>query len=220
MSFTLINARPSPFGRKVAIALSEKGLAHEVRFDVPWSVETCTPRFSPFEQLPILICENGDAIYDSSYILTWLEARFPTPALLPAVTGQRLAAQKRQMLGERLMEIAQSLIFELHRPQPGSSWVDRQTRKLIGGFAEIERLYGSRAEENALELDLGDIAIATTALLFEFAVEARLSPPIDALLWRGRYPALSKAIAALENRPSFVTTRPQDIRVDLHATVS
>ena len=30
MAFTLINARPSPFGRKVAIVLREKGLAFDL----------------------------------------------------------------------------------------------------------------------------------------------------------------------------------------------
>ncbi len=32
MPFTLINARPSPFGRKVAIALIEKGLEYNVQY--------------------------------------------------------------------------------------------------------------------------------------------------------------------------------------------
>ncbi len=33
MAFTLINARPSPYGRKVAILLKEKGLDFEVQYD-------------------------------------------------------------------------------------------------------------------------------------------------------------------------------------------
>ena len=111
MCLTLINARPSPFGRKVAIALEEKGIDYTVRYDVPWGEETCTPQFSPLEQLPILILPDGEHVYDSSYILTWLEARYPQPALLPVDTECRLQAQLRQLLGERLMEVAQSLIF-------------------------------------------------------------------------------------------------------------
>ena len=72
MSFTLINARPSPFGRKVAIALIEKDIEYAVRYDLPWGGETCTPKYSPLEQLPILIDEKGESIYDSTYILEWL----------------------------------------------------------------------------------------------------------------------------------------------------
>jgi len=221
MQFTLINARPSPFGRKVAIALIQKGLKYAVRYDLPWSNQTCTPNFSPLEQLPILIEEKGESIYDSIYILEWLETRFPNPPLLPNDIERRLAAKKRQMLSERLMEIAQNLIFEMHRPDPSAAWIERQTRKILGGLAELERLYANRQPNAGADetIDLGDIAIGTTLLLFEFAVTAGLSPAIDALRWRSRYTGLTRFLEALENRPSFVATTPQHMDVDLQATV-
>ena len=219
MSFTLINARPSPFGRKVAIALIEKGIEYVVRYDLPWSNQTCTPHFNPLEQLPILISNRGESIYDSTYILEWLEAKFPSPPLLPHDVDRRLAAKKRQLLGERLMEIAQNLIFELHRPDPSTAWIERQTRKIMGAFAEVERLHSSHRPNTDGTIDLGDIAIGTTLLLFEFAVAAGLSPAIDALMWRGRYATLTQFLETLETRPSFVATSPQPMDVDLQATV-
>lgn len=219
MAYTLINARPSPFGRKVAIVLLEKGLPYQVRYDMPWGEGTCTPEFSPLEQLPILLTETGEAIYDSSYIVNWLEQCHPAPALLPAERVARLEAQQRQLLGERLMEIAQNLIFELHRPEPSVSWVARQTRKVLGGLAALERHYALRNASNPEGFDLGDIAVGTTLLLFEFAVEAGLSPPTDALVWRGRSPALTRFLEVLEHRPSFVATRPQNMEVNLGATI-
>lgn len=220
MSFTLINARPSPFGRKVAIALIEKGLEYTVRYDVPWGAGTCTPDYSPLEQLPILIAGDGEMVYDSVYILEWLEARFPTPPLLPGDVAARLAAKKRQMLGERLMEAAQSLIFEKHRPDPSQAWIDRQLRKVGGALAELERMYGARGLAAETALDLGDIAVGTTLLLFEFGLATGLIPETDELRWRGRYPALAAAIAILEQRPSFARTGPEMMDVDLQATVA
>lgn len=220
MAFTLVNARPSPFGRKVAIALLEKGLAFDVQYDVPWGDATCTPEFSPLEQLPILILDNGETVYDSTYILEWLELRYPEPSLLPIDTEARVAAKKRQMLGERLMEIAQNLIFELHRPDPSEAWVGRQTRKLLGGFAELERLHTGRLMDQDSPIDLGDIAVSTTLLLFEFAVATNLSPIIDALVWRERYPALTQFVETLERRPSLLATQPSSMIVDLQATVA
>jgi glutathione S-transferase len=219
MRFTLINARPSPFGRKVAIALLEKGISYTTQYDVPWGDQTCTPNFNPLEQLPILIDDQGETVYDSNYILEWLETRFPTPPLLPCDAEPRLAAKKRQMLGERLMEIAQSLIFELHRPDPSTAWIERQTRKLVGGFPELERLHADRRPAVDGGIDLGDIAVGTTLLLFEFAVAAGLSPRIDALVWRGRYSGLTRFLETLEVRPSFAATAPQPMDVDLQATV-
>jgi glutathione S-transferase len=219
MPFTLINARPSPFGRKVAIALIEKGIEYEVQYDVPWGSETCTPEYSPLQQLPILLSPDGETVYDSTYILEWLETRYPSPALLPVEADQRLAAKHRQMLGERLMEIAQSLIFETHRPDPSTAWIERQTRKLHGGFATLEQLHQSRSTSSQTPIDLGDIAIGTTALLLEFAVSAGLSPPIEALVWRGRYAALTRFLEQLEIRPSFAATVPRPMEVDLQSTV-
>lgn len=220
MSYTLINARPSPFGRKVAIAMLEKAIAFDVEYDVPWGSGTRTPDFSPFEQLPILITETKEYIYDSAYILDWLEARFPQPALLPASLDSRLNAQKRRMLGERLMEIAQALIFELHRPEPSGAWVDRQTRKVHGGLAELERQYAGRVLVAGQVPDLGDIAVATTLLGIEFAICSGLSADIAALRWREDRPALNRAMSLLDSRASFTQTRPQMMDVNLHGAIA
>lgn len=219
MAFTLINARPSPFGRKVAIVLREKGLDYTVQYDVPWGEGTCTPQYSPLEQLPILITETGQNIYDSAYILDWLEAMYPAPALLPEGVEARLEAGHRRLLGERLMEVAQSLIFELTRPQPSGPWVDRQTRKIKGGLAALEAMYTPAARQQA-PLDLGDIAVATTLLGVEFAIRSALSPEVPVLAWRGAYPALTARIAALETRPSFTATAPALMDVNLQSVVA
>lgn len=219
MSFTLINARLSPFGRKVAISLIEKNLPYDVIYDVPWSAHTITPRYSPIQQLPILVDPSGEKVFDSSYILEWLELRFPEPNLLPRELEARLEARKRQMLGERMMDIVQNLIFESLREQPSQPWVERQTRKVYGSLAALDDLYSSSQRDVNRHLDLGDIAVCTSLEVFEFAVAVGHSPPLDAIVWRDRYPALTSMVAALESRPSFITTRPQDMDVDLSATV-
>lgn len=220
MAFKLINARPSPFGRKVGIVLREKGLAYETQYDVPWGDQTCTPQYSPLQQLPILITEQGENIYDSDYIVDWLEATYPEPALLPAETAARLAALKRRMLGERLMEVAQALIFEQLRPAPSAPWIERQTRKVVGALAELERLYGEHTPQTALGIDQGDIAVATTLLGIDFGLSSKLSPEIEVFHWRTGHPVLAERVAALEARPSFAETRPQLMDVNLQATVA
>lgn len=220
MTFTLINARLSPFGRKIAIALIEKDLNHTVVYDVPWGETTITPDHSPLEQLPILISSDGETVYDSTFILEWLETRFPEPPLLPVDANARLEAKKRQMLGERVMEIAQGLIFETLRPAPSQPWINRQTRKILSGLSELERIYAIGDNEKRITPDLGDIAIFTALDVFEFAAEQGLSPPIDALVWRDRYPALTQRFISMASRPSFIQTRPQLMDVDLAATVA
>lgn len=220
MTFTLVNARPSPFGRKVAIVLIEKGLAFETRYDVPWSEGTCTPQYSPLEQLPILIAGEGEHVYDSTFILEWLERRFPSPALLPAPIDDLLFAKLLQTLGERLMEIAQGMVFELQRPEPSQAWLDRQSRKIRGGLGELERLVEGRRVRDSDAITLGDIAVATTLLIWEFMVKAGFSPDAEEFRWRGLYPNLTDFVASMEERPSFVRTRPTSMEVDLKANVA
>jgi len=220
MAFTLINARPSPFGRKVAIALIEKGLDYTVQYDVPWGNETCTPQYSPLEQLPILIEEDGHCIYDSVYILEWLERRFPQPALLPTGTDAILEAKLRQMLGERMLEAIAQVVFELQRPAPSQPWIDRQERKVRGVFLELDRMLEDRVVADTVPIDLGDIAIGTTLLLCESVVRFGHCPDIDIIRWRGRYPNLTRYMGLLEARPSFAATTYQTMDVDLSATVS
>ena len=219
MSFTLINARPSPFGRKVAIALIEKGLAYEVQYDVPWGEDTCTPEHSPFRQLPILITDQHDKIYDSTYILEWLEQVHPDPALLPRDPTALLYQKLIQMLGERLMETAQTLIFEVQRDAPSAAWVARQSAKIVGGLAELDRQVAGRAISAGQPLMLGDIAAATTLLAIEFAVAQGYSPDLDALRWRSRHPALGVYADMLDATPAFRQTAPDRMDVDLGATV-
>lgn len=73
--FKLISATPSPYARKVRIALEEKGLPFELVTEVPWDSTTQTPRYNPLEKLPVLVTEGGEGIYESSYIMQWLELK-------------------------------------------------------------------------------------------------------------------------------------------------
>lgn len=220
MAFKLINARPSPFGRKVAIALIEKGLPFTVEYDLPWGPDSCTPQHSPLQQLPILITETGESVYESAYILEWLERRYPEPALLPSTTDALLHQKLVQTLAERLMEIAQMLIFEVQRPAPSSAWIERQSAKMVGGLAELERQLDGRSVAADQQIMLGDIATASTLLAIEFAVAAGYSPDLEVFRWRRSYPGLDRFVAGLEPRPSLQATRPETMDVDLGATVN
>lgn len=218
MAFTLINARPSPYGRKVAIVLEEKGLPYAVRYDMPWVPGTCTGDYNPLEQLPILITEQGEAVYDSPYIVEWLETRFPAPALLPADVDGRLEARKRQMLGERLLDFSGILMFESRREHPSQPWFDRHASKVVRALEELDRIYGS-AIPGKLDLDLGDIAVVTTLDLLEFVVADGVAPDIAEMRWRGIYPALTELSERLNRRASFIKTVPQHMDMDMSGAV-
>jgi glutathione S-transferase len=73
----------SPFVRKVVVAAREKGLDYEL---IPANPSQPTEEFlkvSPFSKIPAL--SDGDfSLADSTAIVTYLDAKHPEPALLPA----------------------------------------------------------------------------------------------------------------------------------------
>ncbi len=81
----------SPFMRKVLVAVKEKGLDAEV---VPSNPSQPDPEFaavSPFHKIPAF--RDGDfTIADSTAIVTYLDAKYPEPALLPAAPEARARA--------------------------------------------------------------------------------------------------------------------------------
>ena len=215
--YRLVNARPSPYGRKIAIALIEKGVAFEVIYDEPWSDHSSTGDFNPLQQLPILITPNDGNICDSSHILDWLEISFPCPSLLPDTCAEKIAALNMKTLGERLMEIAQSLIFEMHRNQPSPHYIARQTQKIRGGLIELERLSAMPFASETIAIHQGHIAVATSLLAWEFVVLDGICASIDVLIWRERYPCLTTMVEQLSQRPSFIKTQPKSMPINLNA---
>jgi len=87
--YRLISATPSPYARKVRLALAEKAIAFELITETPWDKTTVTPRYNPLEKLPILLLEDGSSIYESSFILEYLELKHPSPPLVSANIDER-----------------------------------------------------------------------------------------------------------------------------------
>ena len=78
----------SPFVRKVCVALSEKGMDFELVLSSPGGPDPDFVAASPFGKIPAI--KDGDyTLCDSTAIITYLEARQPSPALLPAEAQAR-----------------------------------------------------------------------------------------------------------------------------------
>ena len=111
----LLSATPSPYARKVRIALAEKGLDFELVTEVPWNEGTSTPAYNPLEKLPVLILDDGETVFESDFILEWLEAKYPTLALLPADPDQRLAARRFEVVADGVCDAFVLYFFETMR---------------------------------------------------------------------------------------------------------
>ena len=197
----LISATPSPYARKVRIALAEKGIAFELLTEVPWNDTTSTPKFNPLEKLPVLILEDGSSVYESSYILQYLELKYPSPPMLPADVDGILAARKLEVLCDGVCDALVLTFFERMRGEGASpEWTARQRRKIDGGVKEMARLVGKGDWAVGDRFSLGDIAAGT--LVGYMAVR------FPELPWRTQYPDLAALSDRLEQRPSFKNSVP------------
>ena len=199
--YKLISATPSPYARKVRIALAEKGVPFELVTEVPWDRTTSTPKYNPLEKLPVLVLDDGSAVYESDYILEWLEVRHPKPPLLPADPEARLAARKLEVLCDGVCDAVVLTFFERMRKEGGSpEWLARQRRKIEGGVREMAHLVGARSFAVGGGFTLGDIAVGTAMgyLRVRFA-------EFD---WMRLYPDLDAYCRRLDERPSFAASMP------------
>jgi glutathione S-transferase len=124
----LYASAPSPFARKVRIALIELGLADTVQL-VP-TVPLEDPdfrRINPLGKIPTLVLDDGTVIYDSLVIVDWLDAHVGGNRLIPSGPHARNAELKRHALANGIIEAAFSITSELRRPQPerSASWIAR-----------------------------------------------------------------------------------------------
>ena len=201
-SMRLISATPSPFARKVRIALAEKGIAFDLHTEVPWNGDTSLPRFNPLEKLPVLVTDSGERLFQSSYILEWLERRHPEPPLLPRDDNGILAAKRLEVIADGVCDAVILIMFERMRPQEQQSetWIGRQRRKVDGGTAALADAVGMRRFAIGHSFGLADIAIGSML--------GYLGVRFPEKSWRAEWPALATYADLLFARPSFAGTMP------------
>lgn len=228
--WTLISGTPSPFGRKVRIALAEKGINFNFQTEVPWNSTTSAPRYNPLEKLPVLILEDGKtAIYESSYILEWLEVKFPEHSLMPETADAKLFAKKVEVVCDGISEALVLAFFEEMREVEKQSrawherWVlfqstslstvesdlsltvhgSRQMRKVNGGLRALADWVD---EAGGGEFLVGDkVTVADISICSCLGLLSSRWPDHG---WQEKYPRLRAYSERLDARESFAKTRP------------
>lgn len=200
--YRLISATPSPYARKVRIQLAEKNIPFELVTEVPWNNDTQTPQFNPLERLPVLICDNGETVYESRYVNEWVEMQHPEPPLMPKDTADLLLAKRFEILADSVCDACVLVFWERARDEDKQSteWTARQLRKRDGGVREIARLLGDKAYCVGETLTLADIAVGSML--------GWLRVRMSEFDWRAQYPNLARLQDRLEERPSFRNTAP------------
>ena len=86
----------SSYAQKVKIALREKGLAFGLELPESFGTGITSGPFAeanPRAEVPTLVTGAGDAIFDSTIILDFIDESWPAPPLMPASPLDRAAAR-------------------------------------------------------------------------------------------------------------------------------
>ena len=198
----LIASLTSPYARKVRIVLLEKKIDCPIEIDIPWDSDSKVPQANPLGKVPVLVMDDGDNLFDSRVIAEYLDSISPVSRLFPQDRHQLLEARRWEALADGICDAAANMVLEQRRPvaQQSPEWLLRQMDNIKRGTETLSHWLGPKLWCCADGYSIADIC---TACCLSY-LDLRL-PDFD---WRALYPHLAQWHTRIEQRPSFVDTRP------------
>ena len=128
----LLYASASPYSAKVRMAALYAGVDIEA---VPTKTDeepTVLISANPLGKIPVLVLDDGRAVYDSAAIVQYLN-RVSKNALLPRNADKRTDAEILEALADGICDSALAMVYERrHRPEEKvhQPWLDKQWSKI------------------------------------------------------------------------------------------
>ena len=198
----LYSSPTSPYVRKVRIALVEKKIECDLIDASPWVEDSPVPQFNPLGKVPVLVLDDGTALYDSRVIVEYLDTVSPVSRLIPEPNRQRIAVRRWEALADGICDAAVAMVREKLRPakQQSPEALARNHDKVVRGVQALAIELGEEAWCNGEGYSLADIATGCALAYLDLR-----HPTID---WRADYPNLLKLFDKLAKRASFTETAP------------
>ncbi|GAA0775110.1 glutathione S-transferase family protein [Roseibium denhamense] len=212
----LRSSPPSPFGRKVKIAMAILGLKDRISVE---EASTADPSDSlrgqnPLGKIPALVLENGDVLYDSSVIVEYLDHLAGGGKLFPDGEA-RFAVLRDQTLADGLMDAALLRVYEKRFKQPhyrDPAWDAYQAAKVERALKHFETNCPPAPASDG-DVDAGTITLACALGYLDMRFSGE---------WRPSHPKLVAWLEAFEAAvPAFTDTKvpaapvPDDAAVPL-----
>jgi glutathione S-transferase len=202
----LMYAPPSPFARKVRVAAIELGLAD----DIELVLQAVAPakenadyaaKINPLRKIPVLLLDDGRAIYDSTAICEYLDDLAGGGRIIPAPGPDRWDVLTQHALAQGMMEAAVLVRYETWlRPEEfrWPDYVDDQWDRIESGLDWFEsNAKGLEGPANITHFALGSLL---GYLDFRW-------PDAD---WREGRTRLTSWAGWVMRRGSFKQTEPKD----------
>ncbi len=166
---TLYHTPISPNSRRVWVTLLEKGLEFEL-VEVKLSGEQFKPDFlaiNPFHHIPALV-DDGFNVVESLAILDYLEAKYPTPNMLPKNVKDLAIVRMVQMVSvnEFLPAIDPLVPRILDLPGEDLEKVEKAQEKISTVLKFFENLLGDHPYFGSNNITLADIVAGTIIPIF------------------------------------------------------
>lgn len=191
---------PSPFGRKIKIAGSILGLSDRIKIEAADTNDESDSlrQQNPVGKIPILILEDGTALYDSRVILEYLDMVAGGGRIIPREGMKRYEALTLAALCDGILDAALLQVYEVRfRPEGhrDAKWVEYQAQKVARAMNVLEK--------NPPKIDatpnVGAIALACALGYLDLRFQGK---------WRAYYPRLIAWHDNFASRvPAFEKTR-------------
>jgi glutathione S-transferase len=200
----LIGSSASPFARKVRIVLAEKRIEYTWEMQNPWAADSTVSDLNPLGKVPVLVLEDGTALYDSGVICEFLDGVSPIGKLIPADNRERIEVRRWEALADGVLDAAVLARLEGLRPagERSQSWIDRQMEKVARGLDAMDIQIGTRQWCCGNGFTLADIAVGACVGWLDFRF-----PQLE---WRRDRANLARLAVKLAERPSFAETAPRE----------
>jgi len=191
----------SPYARKVRIALIEKGLPCDIEQVDLRDPEHAAKEQNPLGKVPVLVANDGTAIYDSTVILQYLELMHPQPALFPVDAKERIHALRLEALADGIMDATIAWVMEHRRSKDcqDPALLHKQAGKVQSGLAYLQEKARTWTPATEAPLPLEQIAAAAAIGYVDLRAPELLVSCADLQRW----------YLALRSRPSLRETTPQ-----------
>src|SRR5512141_28034 len=112
----LLGTPRSPYVWKVRIVFEEKGIPYEYVIAPPADPNSGVSKYNPLGKIPVLVCDDGTSIYDSSVIVEYLDEFGSTPRLIPESFASRIEVKRWQALGDGIVDSVVQISQDQRRP--------------------------------------------------------------------------------------------------------